>query len=74
MDKSDSLMVPQKLKAVWKYVQIRDGKLYHGAIGKMRKQELHAMHSAIVLVGITINAWMMLICPFDRAYEMPKSS
>ena len=45
-------MVPQKLKVVWKYVQIRDGRLYQGAIGEMRKQELHAIHSDIVLVGI----------------------
>ena len=52
MDKSDSLMVPQKLKAVWKFVQIRDGRLYQGTIGELRKQELLATHLAIVLVGI----------------------
>ena len=52
MDKSDSLMVPQKLKAVLKFVLIRDGRLYQGAIGEMRKKELLAIHLAIVLVGI----------------------
>ena len=50
MDKSDSLAVFQKLKVMLRSALIGDGRTYQYLIGVVRRQELLAIHLAMVLV------------------------